>query len=74
MNFSKFALGPHIDGGSLERWEDPGYRNCWKNILENNWRSHNPFDISPRLKAKFDLYGLAINLLVLIFLTNVAYN
>jgi len=21
---SKFALGPHIDGGSLERWEDPG--------------------------------------------------
>jgi hypothetical protein len=21
---SKFALGPHIDGGSLERWEDAG--------------------------------------------------
>jgi len=21
---SVFALGPHIDGGSLERWEDPG--------------------------------------------------
>lgn len=25
---SVFALGPHIDGGSLERWEDPGEREC----------------------------------------------
>ncbi|TIB72434.1 DUF1479-domain-containing protein [Wallemia mellicola] len=52
-----FALGPHIDGGSLERWEDPGYRSCWKYILDGNWRKHDPFDVTPRLSANFDLYG-----------------
>lgn len=55
---SKFALGPHIDGGSLERWEDPGYRSCFKKILEggSNWRQHDPYDASPRIGAKQDLY------------------
>ncbi|TIA91080.1 hypothetical protein E3P99_01260 [Wallemia hederae] len=52
-----FALGPHIDGGSLERWEDEGYRNCWKSILNGDWKGHDPFDISPRLNANYDLYG-----------------
>ncbi|TIB29923.1 hypothetical protein E3P85_02939 [Wallemia ichthyophaga] len=56
---SQFALGPHIDGGSLERWEDPGYRACWKHILQGNWEEHDPFDVSPRLNAQFDLYGAA---------------
>ncbi|TIB97393.1 DUF1479-domain-containing protein [Wallemia mellicola] len=56
---AQFALGPHIDGGSLERWEDPGYRSCWEHILNGNWKEHNPFDVSPRLDAQFDLYGAA---------------
>ncbi|TIC64062.1 DUF1479-domain-containing protein [Wallemia mellicola] len=56
---AQFALGPHIDGGSLERWEDPGYRSCWEHILNGNWKEHNPFDVSPRLNAQFDLYGAA---------------
>lgn len=51
-----FTLGPHIDGGSLERWEDPGYRRCWSNILGGTWREHDPFDVSPRIGAKQDLY------------------
>ncbi|KZV65342.1 DUF1479-domain-containing protein [Peniophora sp. CONT] len=51
-----FTLGPHIDGGSLERWEDPGYRRCWSNILSGKWREHDPFDVSPRIGAKQDLY------------------
>ncbi|TIA91079.1 hypothetical protein E3P99_01261 [Wallemia hederae] len=54
---SQFALGPHIDGGSLERWEDAGYRACWKHILDGDYTRHDPFNVSPRLDAKFDLYG-----------------
>lgn len=58
---SKFALGPHVDGGSIERWEDPSYRSCYKNILnsgaKSNWRDHDPFDVSPRLHANQDMYN-----------------
>lgn len=55
---SKFTLGPHIDGGSVERWEDPGYRACFGKILEggSSWREHDPFDVSPRIHAQQDLY------------------
>ena len=53
---SVFTLGPHIDGGSLERWEDPGFRRCWSRILSGRWREHDPFDVSPRIGAKQDLY------------------
>ncbi|KAI3611953.1 duf1479 domain protein [Moniliophthora roreri] len=52
-----FTLGPHCDGGSIERWEDPTYRTCFKNILEGNWRAHDPFDATPRIHAKQDLYN-----------------
>ncbi|KAI0051476.1 DUF1479-domain-containing protein [Auriscalpium vulgare] len=51
-----FVLGPHIDGGSVERWEDPGFRACFGRILEGRWREHDPFDASPRIDAKQDLY------------------
>jgi len=52
-----FTLGPHVDGGSIERWEDPGYRACFKKIFEGRWKEHNPFDASPRIGAKQDLYN-----------------
>ncbi|KAI0029442.1 DUF1479-domain-containing protein [Vararia minispora EC-137] len=52
-----FTLGPHIDGGSIERWEDPAYRRCWSRILGGCWREHDPFDVSPRVGAKQDLYS-----------------
>uniref|UniRef100_A0A0D2Y398 Uncharacterized protein n=1 Tax=Fusarium oxysporum (strain Fo5176) TaxID=660025 RepID=A0A0D2Y398_FUSOF len=29
---AKFALGPHMDGGSIERWEDPTYRQVYEKI------------------------------------------
>ncbi|RPD60796.1 DUF1479-domain-containing protein [Lentinus tigrinus ALCF2SS1-6] len=56
---SMFTLGPHIDGGGIERWEDPAFRAVWKSILEggDGWRRFDPFDISPRLDAKQDLYN-----------------
>ncbi|KAK7036527.1 hypothetical protein VNI00_011724 [Paramarasmius palmivorus] len=52
-----FTLGPHCDGGSIERWEDPTFRSCFKHIFEGTWRSHDSFDVTPRLYAKQDLYN-----------------
>ena len=61
---SAFALGPHIDSGGVERWEDPGFRACFREILDcapgadpEAWRAHDAFDWAPRLGAKQDLYN-----------------
>ncbi|KAJ3479738.1 hypothetical protein NLI96_g8844 [Meripilus lineatus] len=53
---SMFTLGPHIDSGGLERWEDPNFRACFRKIFEGSWRSYDPYDATPRLNAKQDLY------------------
>lgn len=56
---SSFVLGPHIDGGGVERWEDVGFRSCFGKILKGGdaWKEHDPYDVSPRLTAKQDLYN-----------------
>ncbi|KAF8341047.1 hypothetical protein F5887DRAFT_888290 [Amanita rubescens] len=55
---NKFSLGPHVDGGSVEHWEDPEYRSCFHRILQggSEWRLHDSFDASPRINARHDLY------------------
>ncbi|KAF9266403.1 DUF1479-domain-containing protein [Marasmius fiardii PR-910] len=45
------AFPPHVDGGSIERWETPAFRSCFSEILSGNWRAHNPYDWSSRLNA-----------------------
>ncbi|KAG6382200.1 hypothetical protein JVT61DRAFT_851 [Boletus reticuloceps] len=55
-----FALGPHIDGGSVERWEDTAFRRVWTKILcggQSGWESFDPFDATWRVNAKQDLYN-----------------
>jgi len=32
-----FTLGPHVDGGSVERWEDEEYRKVYSNVLAGSW-------------------------------------
>ncbi|KKZ59019.1 hypothetical protein EMCG_00884 [[Emmonsia] crescens] len=54
---AKFALGPHVDGGSLERWEDPEYSKVYQKILEGSWEEYDPFDARHRVHAKMDLYN-----------------
>lgn len=54
---SKFTLGPHIDGGSLERWEDPEYARVYTQILEGNWEQYDAWDARYRLTANMDLYN-----------------
>ncbi|KAJ6566776.1 hypothetical protein B0H19DRAFT_1352465 [Mycena capillaripes] len=56
---AKFTLGPHIDGGSIERWEDTAYRSCFRSILAGGsvWKEHDPYDAAPRIHAIQDLYN-----------------
>ena len=47
---------PHIDGGAIERWEDPHFRSCYQSILEGDWKKHDPYDLAGRLNARLSLY------------------
>ncbi|KAG6816962.1 hypothetical protein H0H87_001276 [Tephrocybe sp. NHM501043] len=55
---TSFVLDPHIDNGSVERWEDSTYRQCYQEILKggSSWKNHDAFDVSPRLDAVQDMY------------------
>ncbi|KAI0059235.1 DUF1479-domain-containing protein [Artomyces pyxidatus] len=48
---------PHVDGGSIERWEDKVFRSCFDDILNGNWRNHDPYDLEGRINARSSLYG-----------------
>ncbi|KAI0749829.1 DUF1479-domain-containing protein [Daedaleopsis nitida] len=50
------AHPPHVDGGSIERWEDSCFRNCFADILNGNWRAHDPYDLQNRIHARTSLY------------------
>jgi len=51
------AHPPHIDGGSIERWEDVAFRTCFKEILDGQWREHNAYDLEGRINARSSIYG-----------------
>ncbi|KIJ14412.1 hypothetical protein PAXINDRAFT_100134 [Paxillus involutus ATCC 200175] len=51
------ANPPHVDGGSIERWEDANFRRCFQDILSGNWRQHDPYGLEHRLDARSSLYG-----------------
>lgn len=53
-----FALGPHIDGGSVERWEKEGYGRggVYDKILEGEWEKFDPFDAASRVDVVSNLY------------------
>ncbi|CAF3722721.1 unnamed protein product [Rotaria sp. Silwood1] len=53
----QFALGSHVDGGSIERWEDPEYRSCYKSIFEGRWEENDFFDATHRVGANMSLYN-----------------
>ncbi|RUO95853.1 hypothetical protein BC936DRAFT_143085 [Jimgerdemannia flammicorona] len=54
---TSFALGEHVDGGSLERWEDDEYRKCYTKILEGDWEAFDMWDATHRVNARMDLYN-----------------
>lgn len=53
-----FALGPHVDGGSVERWEPNGYAlgKVYDSILQGRWEEFDPWEASGRVRAESDLY------------------
>jgi hypothetical protein len=54
-----FALGPHIDSGSCERWEENGYGKggVYDKIFHGNWEAYDPWESSCRLPVVSDLYN-----------------
>lgn len=52
-----FSLGPHVDGGGVERWEDAEYRSLYNSIWEGEWEKYNPYSVRGRLRANMDLYN-----------------
>ena len=54
---NQFSLGPHVDGGSIERWEDPQYRTCYQQIFQGHWENNDFFDATHRVQANMSLYN-----------------
>lgn len=54
-----FALGPHVDGGSCERWEEDGYGRggVYRQIFQGDWQLYDPWETSCRLPVVSDLYN-----------------
>lgn len=54
-----FALGPHVDGGSVERWEENGYGlgKGYEKIWQGEWEEYDPWEASCRVSAVTDLYN-----------------
>ncbi|KAF2859358.1 DUF1479-domain-containing protein [Piedraia hortae CBS 480.64] len=56
---SRFALGPHVDGGSCERWEKRGYGlgGVYDAIFSGRWEEYDPWEASCRVPVVSDLYS-----------------
>lgn len=56
---NQFALGPHVDGGSCERWEAEGYGRggVYDKVFEGRWEELDSWDVAARLPVVSDLYG-----------------
>ncbi|CCH45101.1 hypothetical protein BN7_4679 [Wickerhamomyces ciferrii] len=54
-----FTLGPHADGGCIERWEDEEYRKCYKDVFNGDWENYDSYDVTHRTKANMNIYPVA---------------
>lgn len=53
-----FALGPHVDGGSCERWEENGYGlgGVYDDVFRGRWEDFDAWEAGRRLPVNMDLY------------------
>jgi hypothetical protein len=53
-----FALGAHVDGGSVERWEPEGYGlgDPYASIFVGKFEDFDPWESSTRINVESDLY------------------
>jgi Protein of unknown function (DUF1479) len=59
---ASFALGPHLDGGSVERWVPDGYGKSggtYERVFAGNWEEWDPLDATARTSARSSLYESA---------------
>lgn len=56
---ASLGSGPHIDNGSVERWEPDGYGRAgtYAKIFQGRWEEYDPWDSSARLGVTTDLYN-----------------
>lgn len=54
-----FALGAHVDGGSVERWEPEGYGlgGVYDKVFAGKWEEFDSWESSCRLPVESDLYN-----------------
>lgn len=45
---TQFALSPHVDGGGVERWEDPAYNHVYRKVFQGKVRSERYCDDAGR--------------------------
>jgi hypothetical protein len=55
MIFVETHLGT-TTGGTIERWQSESFRQCFIDILQGNWRAHDPYNLTTRVHAKVDMY------------------
>ncbi|KAL1612171.1 hypothetical protein SLS60_000395 [Paraconiothyrium brasiliense] len=55
---SRFALGPHVDGGSVERWDERGYGRgkVYDSVWKGRWEEFDPWESGCRLNVVSDLH------------------
>jgi hypothetical protein len=41
-----------VDGGSVERWLDPNFRNVYRHVFSGDWREYNAYDAAWRPDAQ----------------------
>lgn len=49
---SSLGLSPHVDGGSVERWLEPNFRNVYRHVFSGNWRKYSAFDGAWRTEVR----------------------
>ena len=51
------GLPPHLDNGSIERWEDVQNSANYGSIWEGKWEEYDAWNMDHRSEAVIDLYG-----------------
>jgi hypothetical protein len=54
---NSYTLPPHLDNGSLERWENEEYSEVYQAIWEGRWEDYDAWDMNHRAEATIDMYG-----------------
>jgi hypothetical protein len=49
---ASLGLSPHIDGGSIERWIDPGYRAVYRHVFSGELAAYDPFAAAYRTQTE----------------------